>query len=870
MNSPALSGMWLQLLGVLGLETALIALVVAGLRRWNKAATWGRTCCRAGLAAFLVIAAGELSGATRYVGGWTAGKFVALGRKQYSAPSQPAAVVYSQPRLPSPAQRLPMDQAQSSAPATGPRSASDRQTPAANAARTGTLPTAPATTVTDLGEPSDSYLVLWVWLVWSVGTAVGLVRACLGRLLTVLFRFRRRAVADPALVGRAQVLARALGMRRNVRVLLSARLKGPIAFGLVRPTVGLPENFTTSYDANSQEAILAHEVAHLAAYDPFWCFLADVAAALLWWQPAVWWLRRQLHVAGELVADEASLLVADGPQALAECLVQLGTRLSRQPLPGPLGMASFRSHLGRRVQRLVQMERRVWSPPRRVRAALTGIFGSLAMVAIALVCTAWATPRALKEGDSMRTMQLNWKRSLATFALLAAFNGSDAATTDEQSNPPAATEPVTSRQAVAARAAPQADNHDAQDALAKRYGLPRGALQAVPTQEKVTTGQTGAVAATPDGEIEPRHGAQIEAQLKRLRLEQVSFDGLPLGEVLKFLSDESIKRDPEKLGVNFLINPNSPPVVTVGQVDPATGLPVAVPAETFDVSSVTIKFNLPLRHVTMKDVLDAVVKVADHPIEYSLEDYAVVFSVKPQTIEGQPVVVNRMGPLQNVMSPQPAPELPEPEEGPIANEPHRFNIAFGVWRHTESDQVGPAAAGALGDFWNTVGVPWNDAHTESGMKSATGERSPIRVEMRNLGGGWGNSGRMGVQSPMLDSFNYPANNKGGNSSVILHHVPPGKYQLFIYRHGTQPLYYGDYTLTVGDHSYGRKTTSHKLDAVRNKKWVEGSQYVRFPDVTVGSGQNIEILIRPGGPSPTPYGTLVSDAMICGLQLIPAN
>src|ERR1035441_4389057 len=57
-----------------------------------------------------------------------------------------------------------------------------------------------------------------------------------------------------------------------------------------------------------------------------------------------------------------------------------------------------------------------------------------------------------------------------------------------------------------------------------------------------------------------------------------------------------------------------------------------------------VKFNLPLRHVTMKDVLDAIVTVADHPIEYSLEDYAVVFSAKAETVGAQPVVVARPGP----------------------------------------------------------------------------------------------------------------------------------------------------------------------------------------------------------------------------------
>ena len=82
------------------------------------------------------------------------------------------------------------------------------------------------------------------------------------------------------------------------------------------------------FDAARQDSMLAHELAHLAAHDTCWCLLADAATAVLWWHPGVWWLRRQMHLASEMAADEASLLVADGPRVLAECLVELGTRLA--------------------------------------------------------------------------------------------------------------------------------------------------------------------------------------------------------------------------------------------------------------------------------------------------------------------------------------------------------------------------------------------------------------------------------------------------------------------------------------------------------------------------------------------------------------
>ena len=52
----------------------------------------------------------------------------------------------------------------------------------------------------------------------------------------------------------------------------------------------------------------------------------------------------------------------------------------------------------------------------------------------------------------------------------------------------------------------------------------------------------------------------------------------------------------------------------------------APPAEQVDLSAIAIKINPPLNDVRLVDVLDAVVKVADRPIKYSMEDYGVVFS----------------------------------------------------------------------------------------------------------------------------------------------------------------------------------------------------------------------------------------------------
>ncbi|HSY16874.1 MAG TPA: tetratricopeptide repeat protein, partial [Candidatus Acidoferrales bacterium] len=148
----------------------------------------------------------------------------------------------------------------------------------------------------------------------------------------------------------------------------------------------------------------------------------------------------------------------------------------------------------------------------------------------------------------------------------------------------------------------------------------------------------------------------IVAKLDRIRLDTVNYDGLPLSEVVRQLSEQSRLRDPDRKGINFLINPNadqSGPAIAGANpgglgglpgggapapapIDPATGLPTTPTAATgggekVDIGTATT-VRLALTDVRMADVLDAIVLVCEHPdghpIKYSIQDFAVVFADK--------------------------------------------------------------------------------------------------------------------------------------------------------------------------------------------------------------------------------------------------
>ncbi len=264
----------------------------------------------------------------------------------------------------------------------------------------------------------------WPSLLWAMGAAMVGARFARSRVLLAVFRRRQAPVREEALCRRVGALARRQGIRRPVVVLETPDLAAPVAFGTFRPTLGLPSGFRRDFEPRQQEAIIAHELAHLAACDPAWQLVADLVCTVLWWHPLCWWSRRRLRAASEAAADEASLLVPDGPDLLASSLLVLGQRLVGTPERlGWLsaGGSGFRSGLGRRVERLLHLSDRSRRPPGRASLAAAKTALPVALVIVALLSTAWAHPRAslAEGGTTMNVWKTSWRRSLAAAAVAA-------------------------------------------------------------------------------------------------------------------------------------------------------------------------------------------------------------------------------------------------------------------------------------------------------------------------------------------------------------------------------------------------------------------------------------------------------------------
>ncbi|MCA9211097.1 MAG: hypothetical protein KDA55_22210, partial [Planctomycetales bacterium] len=102
-------------------------------------------------------------------------------------------------------------------------------------------------------------------------------------------------------------LARRLGMRRPVTVLVSSGRTGPAVIGLWRPRIVMPAVLVDDRQIAQLEPLLAHELLHVRRGDLWLSVLQAVARTVWWFHPLVWMAMSRITREAERCCDEAVL-----------------------------------------------------------------------------------------------------------------------------------------------------------------------------------------------------------------------------------------------------------------------------------------------------------------------------------------------------------------------------------------------------------------------------------------------------------------------------------------------------------------------------------------------------------------------------------
>ncbi|HEX2802779.1 MAG TPA: M56 family metallopeptidase [Sphingomicrobium sp.] len=235
------------------------------------------------------------------------------------------------------------------------------------------------------------------WPFWSYALPAALLvlltLIALGRLF--ILKARATVLVDaPWLTALAHAQKR-MGFKHGTALLTSNDLPSPISWGVVRPVIIL--NSEASESHAEAEAIITHELAHVAHLDWAKLLIARVATALFWFNPFVWLLAREAHQLREEAADDAVLATDIDETEYARLLVGVARHECRGLLIGAHGVAPARNSLSRRVKRV--LDRAVKRAPGGWRwGSAAGFFAAGMAVPVAALNLVPATPTMPETG----------------------------------------------------------------------------------------------------------------------------------------------------------------------------------------------------------------------------------------------------------------------------------------------------------------------------------------------------------------------------------------------------------------------------------------------------------------------------------------
>jgi TonB family protein len=164
----------------------------------------------------------------------------------------------------------------------------------------------------------------------------------------------------------------AWSVEADIRV--SEAISSPVTFGVLRPVVLLPGNFS-ELDTEIRDAILCHEILHVRRFDWLFTLGEELVRSVFWFHPAIWWLLGEIGLAREQEVDRQVVELTKSRDGYVDALLAIAGATPRLDLaPAPLFLR--KRHL---KQRVVSIMKEVRMSKTRSFSALAAGLGILAV-----------------------------------------------------------------------------------------------------------------------------------------------------------------------------------------------------------------------------------------------------------------------------------------------------------------------------------------------------------------------------------------------------------------------------------------------------------------------------------------------------------
>ena len=223
------------------------------------------------------------------------------------------------------------------------------------------------------------------------GIALGFAALALGLAGTAML-VRSSRLPSEHLAGLYREVAGAYG-GSPPQLRTSDALRSPVLVGLFRPRILVPAVFDEPDKSGPLKLALLHELAHGEARDQWANLLGNIAQAIWFWIPFAWWIRAQMRLDQEFLADRRAAVLAGTSHNYARSLVDLadGRSAIRDLGDSPLGGTALRPRILMLVRCPFLLESRV---PKGLRWAVPVVVAIAALAASSLSLRSDTSPPA--------------------------------------------------------------------------------------------------------------------------------------------------------------------------------------------------------------------------------------------------------------------------------------------------------------------------------------------------------------------------------------------------------------------------------------------------------------------------------------------
>lgn len=193
----------------------------------------------------------------------------------------------------------------------------------------------------------------YMLIVWFGGITILLFRLAIS--MGWVWHVKREKSVATEIEPLLQAFLKRIHFKSNVKVGISNWIPSPVTLGHFKPVILFPIGLINQLTPSEVEAIIAHELAHIARHDYLTNVIQSCMETLFYYHPVTWWISRTVRVERENRADDLAVQWFGDKMEYAKAILAVQEIESRRGPALALGFASKKGQMLTRIHRILNL-----------------------------------------------------------------------------------------------------------------------------------------------------------------------------------------------------------------------------------------------------------------------------------------------------------------------------------------------------------------------------------------------------------------------------------------------------------------------------------------------------------------------------------